>query len=66
MCNPWGCKELDMTYGLNNNNIEERMQGTVLSFRFLIHLPTFLAEYCSIVECVLFQPEPLLQCKQYK
>ena len=22
-CNPWGCKELDVTYGLNNNNIEE-------------------------------------------
>ena len=19
-CNPWGCKELDMTYHLNNNN----------------------------------------------
>ena len=20
-CSPWGCKELDMTQGLNNNNI---------------------------------------------
>ena len=23
--NPWGCKELDMTYKLNNNNTPTRM-----------------------------------------
>ena len=32
-CSPWGCKELDMTQQLNNNNITHKSRGNGWSFK---------------------------------